>query len=251
MAEDCFQLKGSVLTSIVIELNHYDPADFTRLLREKIASAPSFFSKSPVIMDVREILSTLDAGKIREMIDFCLESGLQPIGFKGVKDAAMLGSTGLALLPDDLTRDNQLSNAASTRAPATETLDEETDSGADTGILTPAPTKVRTTKFIDYPIRSGQQVYAPDANLVVLSNINRGAEVLSDGDIHVYGALRGRALAGVKGDTHARIFCQHLEAELVSIAGIFQLADNLPGHYHEQATQILLQDENLIVKSLS
>jgi septum site-determining protein MinC len=85
---------------------------------------------------------------------------------------------------------------------------------------------------------------------VIISNINKGAEVLADGDIHVYGALRGRALAGVKGDMNARIFCQHLEAELVSVAGIFQLSDNIPQKHQKSSVQILLQDENLIVKSL-
>ncbi len=241
MAEECFQLKGNVLTSIVIELNHYDSASFVQLLQEKIDKAPSFFMKSPVIMDVRAILASLDSIKLKEMIGLCHDSGLQPIGFKGVMDKSLLSGTGLAILPDDLTREN----------PAAVSPEKSSDEKSEApGVQSKSSSSIRTTKFIDYPVRSGQQIYAPDANLVILSNINKGAEVLADGDIHVYGALRGRALAGVKGDMNARIFCQDLEAELVSIAGIFKLSDNIPHKHQKTSAQILLQDENLIVKSL-
>ena len=251
MAEACFQLKGNVLTSIVIELNHYDPSAFLSQLQDKIEKAPSFFLKSPVIVDVRAILHALDPSTLKEMVGLCHDSGLQPIGFKGVTDKAMLSDTGLAILPDDLTREN--ASALEPRKSPVETekkptsQDDKVDSKQSVEVVKP---KTRTTKFIDTPVRSGQQIYAPDANLVILSNINRGAEVLADGDVHVYGALRGRALAGVKGDMNARIFCQQLEAELVSVAGIFQLHDNIPTKHLKKSAQVLLQDENLIVKSL-
>jgi septum site-determining protein MinC len=248
MAEECFHLKGNILTSIVIELNHYDRSSFVQLLQEKIAKAPSFFSRSPVFMDVRAILDSLDRHKLKEMVNLCFDSGLQPIGFKGVSDPDMLSETGLAILSDEIVRDNPQGISRSDKKeisskPSSEELPTEAS------VVTPAPS-MRPTKFIDQPVRSGQQIYAQNANLVIISNINKGAEVLADGDIHVYGALRGRALAGVKGDMNARIFCQHLEAELVSVAGIFQLSDNIPQKHQKSSVQILLQDENLIVKSL-
>lgn len=91
----------------------------------------------------------------------------------------------------------------------------------------PAPPTVRPTKMITTPVRGGMQIYAAGGDLIVLAAVSPGAELLADGNIHVYGPMRGRALAGVKGDTSARIFCQQLGAELVSIAGNYKVAEDL------------------------
>ena len=104
-------------------------------------------------------------------------------------------------------------------------------------------------KVIMRPIRSGQQVYA-EGDLIVIASVGAGAEVLADGNIHVYGALRGRALAGVKGDVSARIFCKSMEAELVSIAGNFMLSDALQTFVWKEAAQVLLNDDNLLIEPL-
>ncbi len=90
----------------------------------------------------------------------------------------------------------------------------------------PEPT-IKPTRIITTPVRGGQQVYAQGGDLVVVSSVSPGAELLADGNIHVYGPMRGRALAGVKGDTKARIFCQQLSAELVSIAGQYKVSEDL------------------------
>jgi len=100
-------------------------------------------------------------------------------------------------------------------------------------------------KVIASPIRSGQQVYARDADLIILSAVSNGAEVLADGHIHVYGPLRGRALAGIKGNKKARIFCQSMEAELVSIAGCYQVNEKLTNCDSKTPAQILLKNEQL------
>ena len=97
---------------------------------------------------------------------------------------------------------------------------------------TPPPEKppepsIKPTKVITSPVRGGQQIYAQGSDLVVISSVSPGAELLADGNIHVYGPMRGRALAGVKGDTKARIFCQQLSAELVSIAGQYKVSEDL------------------------
>jgi len=85
----------------------------------------------------------------------------------------------------------------------------------------------KPTKVINHPIRGGQQIYAADGDLVVLGPVSAGAELLADGNIHVYGPMRGRALAGVKGDTSAQIFCQQMGAEMLSIAGVYKVAEDL------------------------
>ena len=87
----------------------------------------------------------------------------------------------------------------------------------------------RTTnnKLILSPVRSGQQIYAPDGDITVIGSVSHGAELLADGNIHVYGALRGRALAGINNNNQARIFCNSLEADLISIAGQFKISENI------------------------
>lgn len=104
------------------------------------------------------------------------------------------------------------------------------------------------TVVVDRPIRTGQQVYAENADLIVLALVSEGAEIIADGNIHVYGPLRGRALAGAAGNKQARIFVQSMQAELVSVAGIYRVFDqNLPPHLHHKAVQIHLQDERLAI----
>ncbi|MDK4595942.1 septum site-determining protein MinC [Kingella kingae] len=106
--------------------------------------------------------------------------------------------------------------------------------------LTARPTVVVTT-----PVRTGQQVYARQADLIVLGMVSEGAEIIADGNIHVYAPMRGRALAGESGDKSARIFMQSMQAELVSIAGIYRVFEqDLPDHLHKQAVKIELQDDD-------
>ena len=97
------------------------------------------------------------------------------------------------------------------------------------------------------PVRSGTQIYARGADLVVTAAVSPGAEIIADGNIHVYGALRGRALAGAAGDVDARIFCSRLEAELVSIAGHYLVSEQLPPEQQGFPVQIALVDGRLTV----
>ena len=102
-------------------------------------------------------------------------------------------------------------------------------------------------RLITEPVRSGTQIYARGTDLVVTAAVSPGAELVADGNIHVYGALRGRALAGASGDIEARIFCSRLEAELVSIAGRYLVSEQLPPEQHGSAVQIALVDDQLTV----
>jgi septum site-determining protein MinC len=104
---------------------------------------------------------------------------------------------------------------------------------------------------VDKPLRSGQQVYARGGDLVVLAVVNFGAEVIADGSIHVYAPLRGRAVAGAKGDTTARIFSTCMEPQLISIAGTYRTTDTaLPADVHGKAAQVRLDGEKLVVEAL-
>ena len=114
-----------------------------------------------------------------------------------------------------------------------------------------AAATVLPTMIIDRPIRTGQQVYAENADLIVLGLVSEGAEIIADGNIHIYGPLRGRALAGASGNKQARIFAQFMQAELVSVAGIYRVFDQaLPAHLNNRAVQIYLQDERLVISAI-
>ena len=125
-------------------------------------------------------------------------------------------------------------------APATD------DGAADSK---PAAQQVETM-VIDQPVRSGQQVYSR-GDLIVLAPVSTGAEIMADGNIHVYSNLRGRALAGVRGDTSARIFCQQLNAELVSIAGHYRVAEDLPESYRNRPVHLYMQGEAMHFTALN
>jgi septum site-determining protein MinC len=104
-----------------------------------------------------------------------------------------------------------------------------------------------STRLVTEPVRSGTQIYARGADLIVTAAVSPGAELVADGNIHVYGALRGRALAGASGDANARIFCSRLEAELVSIAGRYLVSEQLPAEQRGFPVQIALSDEQLTI----
>ncbi len=107
------------------------------------------------------------------------------------------------------------------------------------------------TVLISTPVRTGQQVYAENGDLIVTGIVSQGAELIADGNIHIYAPMRGRALAGAKGDTNARIFIHSMQAELVSVAGIYRnFEQDLPEHLHKRAVQVSLQDNRLVISAI-
>lgn len=241
MAEAIFQLKGSVLTVVVLELVTYDQQALAEGIQDKIDAAPQFFLNSPVLINLSKLNNPQDIPDFAPLLDKLRQLGLRPVGFAAAPEQlhAAIEATGLAVLPSPGERANRLAppEAKAAPKPAAETVE-------------PAEAASRPSKVITRPIRSGQQVYAEGADLIILSQVSEGAEVLADGHIHVYGALRGRALAGVKGDTDARIFCQSLEAELVSVAGNFFLQDSFDNSLLKKPAHIHLAGESLRMEPL-
>ena len=117
-------------------------------------------------------------------------------------------------------------------------------------VMTEVAIPVSANMLVTTPVRSGQQLYAPGGDLIVLAPVSAGAEILADGNIHVYAPLRGRALAGVKGDTEARVFCQSLEAELISIAGSYKVNEDLRGELWKKPIKAHLSNDQLIIDPL-
>ncbi len=223
-----FELKGSLFTLTVMYLREVDKALIARHLHEKIRQAPALFSNTPVVIDLEPLAEsnvTVDFAGLDRVLR---EHGMIPVGVRngGVILQAAATLAGLPLLP-------------------------ESRSGGARKSDKPEQTPACHSKIITQPVRSGQQIYAPQGDLIVLGAVSAGAELLADGNIHVYGPLRGRALAGVKGDTEMRIFCQSLEAELVSIAGRYRVIEQLDEAERGRPVQMYLVADRLVIEPLT
>lgn len=192
----------------------------------------------PFLLDVHKLEDPwgLDIKKLLEQFN---DLNLKVIGVRHTEEdyAAKVAQYGLgfSLLRLD---DDEIEN---------EDTSQDENSAENEKIKLYAPTMI-----IDKPVRSGQQIYAKDGDVICLSVVNERAEIIADGNIHIYGALRGRALAGASGDTKARIFVQNMNAQLVSIAGVFRVFDKkLPPSLYGKAVSISLEDDKLNITALN
>lgn len=204
-----FQLKGSLFTLTVMQLFSVNVEILGQQLSATIKRSPTFFQNAPIILDLHALIMTDAVIDFAELTGMLREHKLIPVGIRGGTKQQVDGAVaaGLAVFPSSKVEQEEKPAVASKKPPQSRPV-------------------VNGTKVITSPIRSGQQVYAQGGDLIVLSSVSHGAELLADGHIHVYGTLRGRALAGVTGDENAYIFCHQLKADLVSIAGHYQVRDN-------------------------
>lgn len=217
-----FQLKGSMLAITVLELVHNDLERLDEQLTHKVAQAPKFFHNTPVVLALDKLPPHEGAPDLSDLVAVCKRHGLRPLAIRTSRTADALAAEELELpvLPPSGARERILEPVASMPK-------EKVEVAAPPPPPPPAEPAYRPTKVITVPIRSGQQVYAQGGDLIVLAPVSAGAELLADGNIHVYGPMRGRALAGIKGDTNTRIFCRQLVAELVSVAGHYKVSEDL------------------------
>ncbi|MEI7608937.1 MAG: septum site-determining protein MinC [Rhodospirillaceae bacterium] len=239
-----FQLRGGSFTLMVLKLVDSASETFFATLADKVRQAPNFFRNAPLVLD-------LDGLPGNELVDFAdlksrlKEHGLMALAVQGGlhrhQEAAL--RAGLPLVPS-AGRSSKLDTSATPAKPAGRPAAPAPKPAAAEPIARPA-------LVINEPVRSGRQIYAPGGDLVVTAMVSAGAELLADGHIHVYGALRGRALAGLAGDTGARIFCLSLEAEMVSIAGLYRVNEDIPPASFKKPAQIYLKDGYLTVDPFS
>jgi septum site-determining protein MinC len=203
-------------------------ADFGCELATKLGSQRDFFDNDVVVLDLSALAARDERIDFGAFVAEARRHGLFVAGVRGGSSAQReaAAAAGLGVFPAAI--------AASARpAPAP----------------TRAPPLARHAKLIERPVRGGQQVYAKESDLALLAAVNPGAEVMADGHIHCYAPLKGRALAGVSGESAARIFCLSLEAELVAIAGIYRVLDQSEPRWGEPA-QIYLEGERLAIAPL-
>ncbi len=228
------EFKSSTFSVPVLMLFATDLDVIEQQLTEKIRLAPEFFKDSPIVFDVHELNKQELNIDISSLIDLIRRAGLLPIGIRG--GVIEQNAVALALQVPQYSSHNTVTSTI--EPPKTKAN------------LAPLPeAKAIMSTLITQPIRSGQRIYA-EGDLVVLAQVSAGAEIMAEGNIHVYNSLRGRALAGVQGDVNARIFCFDLQAELISIAGNYKISEDLNSTARNKPVQIYLQDNTLIIKDI-
>lgn len=240
------EFKSSTLTVPVLVLAENDIAAIDTQLAIKIKQAPEFFKNSPVIIDVNKIIQKKIEIDLAAVIDLARNAGLQPIGIRGGNDYInqQTQALNMASLADERKQatGNRKINVVEPISPPEPDQQEQAQNhnqqAAD-----------NNAEIISYPVRSGQRIYST-GDLIILAAVSAGAEIMAEGNIHVYGALRGRALAGVRGNEQSRIFCSNLQAELISIAGNYQVSENISDLERGKPVQVLLDNQKLIVKEL-
>lgn len=237
-----FKLKNANFHLFVLHLLSADFAELRAQLQAHLARAPEFLAGAPIALNLTALGETVP--DFTGLLAMLRDLGLSVAGLHGGTVAQREAATaaGLGLFPEAKAR------------PAKVVEPEPVEPAAVEPPPPPPPPpepQPRPTLVIDKPVRAGQRIHAEGGNLVVLAIVNAGAELIADGDIHVYAPLRGRALAGARGDTGASIFVQSLEAELVSIAGLFQLfEDGIPAEVRGKPARISLDGERIVLRPL-
>lgn len=260
--KSAFDLKSARLEALTLRLFTADLAAIAALLDEKAAQYAKF-ANMPFILDATR-LNRADALDWAALLETFAAKNVRVVALKHAKKdwSEQARAAGLLWLDDGKKANRQPENVPPA-APSNEAADEHAEpQAAENNTTQPEneatqpetqPLPARKTVVVTSPVRTGQQVYAEQADLVVLGMVSEGAEIIADGNIHVYAPMRGRALAGESGDTSARIFLQSMQAELVSIAGIYRVFEqDLPPSLHKKAVQIELQeDERLAIFAIN
>lgn len=236
-------LKSLNFSLLVITIESEDLSILADELNKKRIMAPDFFQHAPVVVYVENQALNLDFSQIQNIV---LEHSFILAGVSGdLSDTQkeILQSHKIAILR---TSKRQVNKATAVKDTPTETQSPDTKAETATFIANEAKTKIYKGR-----VRSGQQIYAKECDLVINGDVSAGAEVIADGNIHIYGALRGRALAGAMGDQSASVFCQLLAPELVSIAGVYKLSDALPGEFIGKSSIVSLTNEQLVLDNLN
>jgi septum site-determining protein MinC len=263
--EPAFKIKNANLPVLILHLKTPDMARVKAQLETRLRQMPDFFAHAPVVLGLADLPETEAALDFTDLLAFMRGHRMHAAGILGGSPAQQetAAKAGLGVIPETPVRPAPVVEAMPEPEPEPEPPPQNLGPAqADLPGLDiaaepaqpepPAPVVARPTLIIDKPVRTGQRIYAEGANLVVLAIVNAGAELIADGDIHIYAPLRGRALAGARGNTAARIYVQSMEAELVAIAGLFQVFDEgIPEDVRGKFSQIYLDGEKVVVKPMN
>lgn len=252
-------LKGEMSMLNVLHLENLDVNAIVVELEKKRDEMPQFFNQSPIVIDcslLGETASDFDFASLKTAL---LDLGFIPVGVRNHPSTlnSSLADKGWAVMRESLkssakesVQTEKAEQDNSNQETTSNSNDENQDESEVAQQVAPLAVKFKSLT-VDRPVRSGQQIYAADSDMTVLAQTSAGSEIMADGSIHVYGPLRGRVLAGAMGNESARIFCQSLQAELIAIAGRYQLLDESDTQLIGKPAMIKLSGEKLIIEPLT
>ncbi|QDH69661.1 septum site-determining protein MinC [Marilutibacter alkalisoli] len=251
--EQAGELKIGQVGIANLRIRNLDVSRLVEEMRQRVQRAPKLFARAAVVIDFGGLSQVPDEATARSLLDGLRDAGVLPVALAyGTTATERLSEAlGLPLLakfraqyeradggnpaPEPVAAPEPARPAASRPAAATSA---PAAPAPDPGLIQAAP------------VRSGQQVYADNRDLTVLTSVGAGAEVIADGSVHIYGPLRGRALAGAQGNEKARIFCREFHAELVAVAGHYRVLEDIPPDLRGKAVQVWLEDQQLKIAAL-
>ncbi|MBK4775426.1 septum site-determining protein MinC [Candidatus Pantoea edessiphila] len=231
------KFKGSNFRFSVIYLYNHEPDVICKAIKNKLKQLPVFTRHLPIVLNIEGLNHEVDWEHMKQAL---LATGLCIIGISGCKEISLIKKIDNIGLP--ILTEMRKSYAR---------YDNNEHSISKLGSVCIDELVYNKTRVINLPVRSGQQIYARNADLVIVGNVSTGAELISDGNIHIYGIMRGRALAGANGDHNCYIFCSNLDAELVSIAGKYWVMDQIPKIFSYKSTRICLKKGMLNIQELN
>jgi septum site-determining protein MinC len=222
--EHAVEIRFGQVGLVQLRLHTIDPGSILDELTGRTATAPHFFERTAVCLDLSSLAKPPSVEEIRAIVEIVRRAGMLSVGL------AQGGAS------DALAQELEVPVFSHIRAP---------NKPVPVVQAAPAPEPALPALMQHQPVRSGQRVYARNRDLIVIATVAAGAEVMADGCVHIYGPLRGRVMAGVHGDTEARVFCQTFNAELVSIAGVFRVFETIPAELAGVPVQAWLAGDDL------
>jgi len=256
--EQAGELKIGQVGIANLRIRTLDVDRLTREMQERVARAPKLFGRAAVILDFGGLSRMPDVATAKALLDGLRRAGVLPVALAyGTTETDLLSQQlGLPLLAKFRAQYERAEAEPVAAAPAPVAEPPRRARAAAAVPAAPAPSAVATGgapkpgRMQTVNVRSGQQLYAENCDLTVMATVGAGAEVIADGSIHIYGTLRGRALAGAQGNTTARIFCREFHAELVAIAGHYKVLDDVPDSLRGKAVQVWLEQDQIKIAAL-
>jgi septum site-determining protein MinC len=238
--ESAFEIRFGQVGLAQVRVLSIDAKAIQDQLAARLASAPQLFERTAVCLDLGALDKEPEVGQVRSLLDAIRRAGMCPVGL--AHGTATVEAIARTLDLPVLTQFRVQAKLGHLASPPKETPKPAAAPAAPQpeAELFSAPTLMH-----HHPVRSGQRLYARHRDLVVTSVVGAGAEVIADGCVHIYGALRGKAVAGARGEMTARVFCQEFQAELVSIAGVFRVFETIPTELAGKPVQAWLDGDDL------
>jgi septum site-determining protein MinC len=244
---DACDLRFGQVGMACVRVRRVDAAALCAELERRVRAAPQMFARAAVVLDLSHLSRLPDDGTVDALLEAVRSAGMLPVGLAYGTSAteALAQRMGLPLIAKFRAAYEPVA-----AAPATEARPAEPVARPEPILAPPESGHGLGAQHHDGSVRSGQQVYARDRDLIVTGAIANGAEVIADGNIHIYGGLRGRAMAGAQGDGKARIYISDFRAELVAIAGQYRVFEQIPDDLEGRSVQCWLDGEKLLIAKL-